>query len=198
MADQPEDWLDASTAFTNVWVDYFDPFPVKIGRRNNNRLCGLFTCLTMRAVHIKIRPKLETDSFSQCKYAIYCAKSQTEHIYQQQRDTICWSWKRVCRVRCSIKQKTDRRKLNEWGIRWKFNPPAVPHFGGVRERLVRSFTKAVFRQRPVAEDVLSTTMCFVEQKLNNRWLQSVQTLMTRKHWLLITSCLATRTFAYPI
>ena len=34
MADLPEERLDASTAFTNVGVDYFGPFIVKIGRRN--------------------------------------------------------------------------------------------------------------------------------------------------------------------
>ena len=62
MADLPEERLDASTAFTNVGVDYFGPFIVKIGRRNEKRWCCLFTCLTMRAVHIEVVPKLNTDS----------------------------------------------------------------------------------------------------------------------------------------
>ena len=34
MADLPGEQLDASTAYTNVGVDYFDPFIVKIGRIN--------------------------------------------------------------------------------------------------------------------------------------------------------------------
>ena len=62
MADLPEEWLDASTAFTNVGVDYFGPFIVKIGRRNEKRWCCLFTCLTVRAVHIEVVPKIDTDS----------------------------------------------------------------------------------------------------------------------------------------
>ena len=62
MADLSEERLDASTAFTNVGVDYFGPFIVKIGRRNEKRWCCLFTCLTMRAVHIEVVPKLDTDS----------------------------------------------------------------------------------------------------------------------------------------
>ena len=37
MADLPEERLDASTAFTNIGVDYFGPFIVKIGRRNEKR-----------------------------------------------------------------------------------------------------------------------------------------------------------------
>ena len=62
MADLPEERLDASTAFTNVGVDYFGTFIVKIGRRNEKRWCCLFTCLTMRAVHLEVVPKLDTDS----------------------------------------------------------------------------------------------------------------------------------------
>ena len=62
MADLPEERLVASTVFSYVSVDYFRPFTVKIGRRNEKRWCCLFTCLIVRAVHIEIAPKLDTDS----------------------------------------------------------------------------------------------------------------------------------------
>ena len=62
MADLPEERLVASTVFSNVGVDYFGPFTVKIGRRNEKRWCFLFTCLTVRAVHKEIVPKLDTES----------------------------------------------------------------------------------------------------------------------------------------
>ena len=35
---------------------------MKIGRRNEKRWCCPFTCLTVRAVHIEIVQKLDTDS----------------------------------------------------------------------------------------------------------------------------------------
>ena len=63
MAELPRERLDALTAFANVRVDYFGPFTVEIGRRNEKRWCCLFTCLTVRAVHIEIVPKLETESY---------------------------------------------------------------------------------------------------------------------------------------
>ena len=62
MADLPKERLDVSTAFTTVGVDYFGPFIVKIGQRNEKRWCCLFTCLTMRVVHIEVVHKLDTDS----------------------------------------------------------------------------------------------------------------------------------------
>ena len=46
-----------------MWIlPHFGPFIVKIGRRNEKRWCCLFTCLTVRAVHIEVVPKIDTDS----------------------------------------------------------------------------------------------------------------------------------------
>ena len=72
-------------------------------------------------------------------------------------------------------QAIEERLLQE-EIDWKFNPPAAPHFGGAWERLVRSCKKAMYAvlgTRSVTEDVLSTTMCLVEQILNGRPLTPV-------------------------
>ena len=83
--------------------------------------------------------------------------------------------------------------LIQRGIRWKFNPPAAPHFGGVWKRLLRSCKKAMYAvlgNRSVAEDFLSTTMCIVEQTLNARPLTSVSSdvndleALTPSHFLL--------------
>ena len=59
---------------------------------------------------------------------------------------------------------------------WKFNPTAAPHFGVVWERLVRSCKKALYvvlGNISVTEDILSTTMCIVEQTLTARPLTPV-------------------------
>ena len=66
--------------------------------------------------------------------------------------------------------------LIQRGIRWKYNPPAAPHFGEVRERLVRTCKKALYAvlgNRSVKEDIRSTTICVVEQRLNARTLTPV-------------------------
>ena len=95
--------------------------------------------------------------------------------------------------------------MNEWDkskiesdlaqkkIVWKFNPPGAPHFGGIGERLVQSCKKvmiATLDNRILTDEVLSTTMCLVEQSLNARPLTAVSedpedlTALTPNHFLL--------------
>ena len=91
-----------------------------------------------------------------------------------------------------LKRQIEEHLIQQ-GIRWKFNPPAAPHFGGVWEKLVRSCKKAMYAvlgNRSVTEDVLSTTMCLVEQTLNARPLTPVSSdatnleAITPNHFLL--------------
>ncbi|XP_075256561.1 uncharacterized protein LOC142349036 [Convolutriloba macropyga] len=67
-------------------------------------------------------------------------------------------------------------KLSDSGIKWYFNPPAVPHFGGFWERFVRSCKKAllnVLGKQSLKEDRSLTVLCILEQLLNNRSLADV-------------------------
>ena len=78
-----------------------------------------------------------------------------------------------------MEQERDRRASGSTRNQMEVQPPpppAAPHFGGVWERLVRSCKKAMYAvlgNRKVTEDVLSTTICIVEQTLNSRPLTPV-------------------------
>ena len=57
-----------------------------------------------------------------------------------------------------------------------FNPPAVPHMGGVWERLVRSCKKVldvVLRNQVLTDEVLLTALAKVEWLVNSRPLTEV-------------------------
>ena len=55
MANLPPERLgDRKHPFTYVGVDYFGPVTVTVKRRSEKRWCFLFTCLTVRAVHIEV------------------------------------------------------------------------------------------------------------------------------------------------
>ena len=62
------------------------------------------------------------------------------------------------------------------GITWKFNPPSAPHHGGSWEIMVRSCKRVfycILGTRKLTDEVLSTTLCLVEQALNARPLTPV-------------------------
>ena len=176
MAELPTERVDASTAFANVGVDYFGPFTVKIGRRNEKRWYCFFTCLTVRAGHIEIVPKLDTDNRLNAIMRLIARRGEPlKMISDNWTNFVGTDWKFKEYAAAWNKERIEEHLVQQ-GIRWKFNPPAAPHFGGVWERLVRSCKKAMYavlRNRSITEDVLSTTMCLVEQMLNTRPLTPV-------------------------
>ena len=181
MTDLPEKRLVASTVFPNVGVDYFRPFTVKIGRRNEKRWCCLFTCLTVRAVHIEIVPKLDTDSCLNAIMRFIARKEQPVKMISDNGTNFVGAEKKFAEYIAAWNKVRIEEHLIQQGIRWKFKPPAEPHFGGVWERLVRSCKKAMYAvlgNRSVTEDVLSTTMCLVGQTLNARPLTPVSSYAT--------------------
>ena len=168
MADLPEERLVATTVFSNVGADYFGPLKVKIGRRNEKRWCCLFTCLTVRAVNIDIVQKLDTDSCLNGIMRFIARRGKPVKKIIDNGTNFVGAEKQMAEYIAAWNKEQIEEHLIQQGIRWKFNPPAAPHFGGRCERLVRSCRKAMYAVRgnqSVTEDVLSTTMCVL---LNRR------------------------------
>ena len=64
MADLPKCRLAfGAPAFSYNGADYFGPILVKYGHSNPKRWGCLFTCMTTRAVHLKLAESLNTDDF---------------------------------------------------------------------------------------------------------------------------------------
>ena len=168
MADLPRERLQERVfPFANTGVDYFGPFEVKFMRRTMKRWCCLFTCLTTRAVHIEVVLSLEAETCLIAITATILSDNGTNFVgaAKEMRDCInAWN------------QSDIENSLAQKDIKWKFNPPGAPHFGGIWERLVRSCKKtmiAVLDGRSLTDDVFITTMCLVQQTLNARPLTSV-------------------------
>ena len=149
-------------------------------------------------MRIEFVPKLDTNSF--CTKAIMrfiARRVKPSAIISENGTNFVESLKEFAEYVAAWNKQGIKPQLIHWGIRWKFNAPAAPHFGEVWERLVRSCKKAMY-------GVLETNQSprtFFQQRcvlLSRRWLQSIQILLTWRRWTLITLCLATRTFAYPI
>ena len=64
MADLPSDRVTPDKPpFSFVGVDCFGPFIVKRGHSLEKRYGVIFTCLSIRAIHIEVAHSMDTDSF---------------------------------------------------------------------------------------------------------------------------------------
>ena len=54
------------------------------------------------------------------------------------------------------------------GIKWHFNPPLAPHFGGAHESMVKSAIKAILGQADVNDEELIRAIIGAEGLINSR------------------------------
>ena len=155
----------------------------------------------MRAEHTEVVPKSDTDCCLNAIMRFFARRGKPSTIIKENGTNFVGVERELSEYVAARNKEGIEEHLIQRGIRWKFNPPAAPRFGGVWEWLVRSCKKAMYAllgNISVTEDILSTTMCIVEQTLNARPLTPVSSDVNDLEALTpITSCLATRTFAYP-
>ncbi|XP_035892319.1 uncharacterized protein LOC118503306 [Anopheles stephensi] len=139
MGDLPEARLSPFTrAFSYTGIDYFGPFVVVDGRKTQKRWGVLFTCMTVRAIHIETVPSLST---SACIIAIrnFIGRRGTPVEIFSDRGTNFIGASRELRE--ALKEVNTDEMIDAMNLpdtRWSFNPPAAPHFGGAWERLIRT------------------------------------------------------------
>ena len=169
MTDLHEEQLEASTAFTNLGV--FWPLHCEAKAKKWKEIVLSFHILTMRAVHIELVPMLDTDCCLIAVMRFVPRRGKPSTIISDNGTEFAGAEKEFAEYVAAWNKEWIEDHLIQRGIRCNFNSSAAIHFGGVWERLVRSCKKAnyaVLGNRLVTEDVLSTTICSVEQTLNAR------------------------------
>ena len=155
----------------SVGVDYLGPFEVKPLRTTMKRWCCLFSCLATRAILIEVVRSLDTDSCLVAVNRFIARRGKPATIISDNGTNIVGSARELKEYINSWNKDHITSDLAQKNIVWKFNPSSAPHFRGVWERLLRSCKKAmvsILGNRSLTGEVLTTTMCLVEQTLNAR------------------------------
>ena len=68
------------------------------------------------------------------------------------------------------KSKIEKSAANN-GIKWHFNPPSGPHFGGIHETMITAVKRAIYRilsKADITDEEVSTAFTGAEDLLNSR------------------------------
>ncbi|XP_063832166.1 uncharacterized protein LOC135081376 [Ostrinia nubilalis] len=155
--------------FSYVGLEYFGPLNVTIGRKHAKRWVALFTCMTVRAVHLEIVDNLSADSAIMALRRFISRRGFPICIYSDNGTAFVGASKMLAEV---YEFATTKR------IQWKFIPPSAPFMGGCWERLVRnvkSALSATLKEQSPREETLHTLLLEAEAIVNSRPLTHVST-----------------------
>ncbi|XP_062542502.1 uncharacterized protein LOC134210470 [Armigeres subalbatus] len=175
------------------------PFLVKVGRSSVKRWICLFTCLTIRAIHLELVHSLTSTSCVMAFRRFVARRGAPMEIFSDNGTNFVGANRQLS------EEKQNIRKINETCAstftnaltQWHFNVPAAPHMGGPWERMVRSVKVAMQAisnsPRHPSDEVMETIMLEAEGIVNSRPLTYIpledenQESLTPNHFLLYGS-----------
>ncbi|XP_071118407.1 uncharacterized protein [Haliotis cracherodii] len=174
MAPLPKIRLQASfQAFSMTAVDYAGPFSTIQGRgkvRLKRYLC-LFTCLGTRAVHLEMAYSLDTDAFLNEFFRMTNRRRLPTEVLSDNGTNFVGAVRELKDLLGKLDKDAIQKYTANRGIKWHFNPPSAPHFGGVFEILIKAAKKAIFAilsKSDVTDEELQTAFTGAEALINSR------------------------------
>ena len=91
----------------------------------------LFTCLSIRAIHIEVAHSLDTESFINALRRLVSRMGTPEEIRSDNGGNFVKGEKELREAIEGWNQQKIHKSLLQKDIKWIFNPPAGSHHGGV-------------------------------------------------------------------
>lgn len=202
MAALPKHRVQQIKPFASTGVDYAGPISIKQsrGRSSASRsayIC-LFVCLATKALHLELSSDLTTETFLQA-FTRFIARRGPVHEMTSDCGTNFVGAARLLPplntfINSASFQDRIHQQLANKGIRWNFNPPSSPHFGGLWEAGVKSTKSLILRSIGVhrlTSEELMTLLTQVEATLNSRPLSALSndpsdlSALTPSHFLTL-------------
>ena len=137
----------------------------KQGRSSAKCYGCIFSCLTVRAVHIEVTQSLSTDSFLDAFRRFIGRRGKPLSILSDMAGCFVGADRVLHESIAAWNQAVINKQFPQKEIQWVFSPPLTSHFGGCYERMIRSTRKilnVLLREQVVAYEKLNTFMVVVE------------------------------------
>ena len=174
MAPLPTERTSRSTwPFQKISVDMAGPFLTIQGRGKprRKRYIALFDCLAIRAIHIEVVTAMDVTAFMHAFTRMTARRGCPEEIWSDQGSNFVAASKELKELTQELSHEEVRSLTAIRGVKWRFHPPAAPHFSGVHEALIKaaksSFKKIVLNA-DVTDEELQTVFTNIEGILNSR------------------------------
>ena len=162
--------------FSNCGVDLFGPIIIKQGRKRIKRWVVLFTCLTVRCVHLEVVDSCDIDAFINALRRFVNRRGCPTSVFSDNGS----NFKGATSELREFVRKLDRTAITNYArtmkIAWQFNPPTAPHMGGAWERLVRSVKEVMtglIKDYILTDPQLETFLTEAERIVNSRPLTHI-------------------------
>ena len=147
-----------SRPFANTAVDFAGPFLTKHGRGkvHTKRYICLFTCLHTRAVHLEMAVTLYTDRFLNSFSRMVSRRGWPDVIISDNGTNFVSAHRELKELIQRLDEvQIKRHSANK--IKWIWNPPAAPHFGGVfKIKSAKQAVHAILGNADVTYDELNS------------------------------------------
>ncbi|XP_069961860.1 uncharacterized protein [Bactrocera oleae] len=157
--------------FSYTGLDYFEPLTVTVRRSTEKRWVALFTCLTVRAVHLELAHDLSTDS---CIIAIrnFVNRRGTPlRIRSDNGKNFVGADREAKRFKEVFDRVRLQSELSQKNIQWVFNSPFNPSEGGAWERMVQCVKRVLchtLKEVAPREHTLNSFLIEAENIVNSR------------------------------
>jgi hypothetical protein len=160
--------------FTITGVDFAGPLYVRSSSGSQSKvwIC-LYTCCVVRAVHLDLVPDMSTQTFLRSFKRFAARRGLPCRVISDNGKTFKAAAKTIQAV---VGHQDVQRYFSGLGVKWMFNIPKAPWWGGIFERMVRSTKrclKKIVGQAKLSYDELLTALTEVEMVLNSRPLTYV-------------------------
>ncbi|KMQ87828.1 hypothetical protein RF55_12794 [Lasius niger] len=168
--------------FQHIGVDYAGPIFLRTtkvrGHKSTMAFIAVFVCMNIKAVHLDVASDYSADAFLAALRRFIARRRLCEVMYSDCGTNFAGA-DRQLKDLFTASSKEGRRIADELArdrIRWKFNPPAAPHFGGLWETAVKAFKRHLRRiigDATLMFEEMSTLLAQMEACLNSRPLEAL-------------------------
>ncbi|XP_025264299.1 uncharacterized protein LOC112637854 [Camponotus floridanus] len=180
MGNLPRERVTPARPFLRTGVDYAGPILIRAskgrGHKASKGFIAVFVCLSTKAVHLEAVTDYTAEAFLAAFRRFVSRRGLCSDVFSDCGTNFVGA-DRELRELFRASSSDGRRIIHATvsdGVRWRFNPPAAPHFGGLWEAAVKStkhHLRRVIGEATLTYEEMATLLTQMEACLNSRPLQ---------------------------